>query len=71
MWKPSGTSWGTGCRPYTDPSLPVVDRELATTFNLSEVYAFFLQRMALSRPVLESVMGLPSKPSPRSSTTKT
>ena len=46
---------------YTDPSLPVVDRELATAFNLSEVYAFLLQRMALSRPVLESMMGLPEK----------
>ena len=45
----------------TDPSLPVVDRELATAFNLSEVYAFLLQRMALSRPVLDSVMGLPEK----------
>ena len=45
----------------TDPSLPVVDRELATAFNLSEAYAFLLQRMALSRPVLESVMGLPEK----------
>jgi hypothetical protein len=62
MWKPSGTSWGTGCRPlYTDPSLPAVDRELATAFNLSEAYAFLLQRMALSRPVLESVMGLPEE----------
>ncbi|MCB2146290.1 MAG: hypothetical protein KQI81_07420 [Deltaproteobacteria bacterium] len=45
----------------TDPSLPVVDRELATAFNLSEVYAFLLQRIALSRPVLESVMDLPEK----------
>ena len=45
----------------TDPALPVVDRELATAFNLSEVYAFLLQRIALSRPVLESVMGLPEK----------
>jgi hypothetical protein len=25
---------------HTDPSLPVVERELATAFNLSEVYAF-------------------------------
>jgi hypothetical protein len=46
---------------YTDASLPVVDRELATAFNLSEVYAFLLQRMVLSRPVLESVMGLPQR----------
>ncbi len=45
----------------TDPSLPVIDRELATAFNLSEAYAFLLQRMALSRPVLESVMGLPEQ----------
>jgi hypothetical protein len=45
----------------TDPSLPVVDRELATAFNLSEAYAFLLQRMALSRPVLESVMGVPEE----------
>jgi hypothetical protein len=36
-----------------------VDRDLATTFNLSEAYAFLLQRLALSRPVLEKVMGLP------------
>jgi hypothetical protein len=38
-----------------------VDRDLATTFNLSEAYAFLLQRLALSRPVLESVMGLPEE----------
>lgn len=44
---------------FTDPLLPVVDRELATTFNLSEVYAFMLQRMALSPPLLASVMRLP------------
>jgi hypothetical protein len=45
----------------TNPSLPLVDRELATTFSLSEMYAFLLQRMALSRPVLESVMELPEQ----------
>jgi hypothetical protein len=43
---------------FTDPALPAVDRELATTFSLSEVYAFLLQRMALSPPVLEKVWGL-------------
>jgi hypothetical protein len=43
---------------FTDPSLTVVNRELATAFNLSEVYAFLLQRLALSPPVLESGMGL-------------
>jgi hypothetical protein len=45
----------------TDPSLPAVDRDLSTTFNLSEAYAFLLQRLALSRPVLESVMGVPEE----------
>ena len=44
---------------YTDPTLDVVDRELATAFSLSEAYAFFLQRMALSPPVLSAAMGLP------------
>jgi hypothetical protein len=43
---------------FTDPLLPVVDRELATAFNLSEVYAFLLQRMVLSGPVLETQMGM-------------
>jgi hypothetical protein len=46
---------------YTDPSLPVVERELATAFNLSEVYAFLLQRLALSRPILSEVMDLPEE----------
>lgn len=44
---------------FTDPHLPLVERELATAFNLSEVYAFLLQRMILSRPVLETLMALP------------
>jgi len=43
---------------HTDPALDAVDRELATAFGLSEVYAFFLQRMALSPSVLSAVMGL-------------
>ncbi len=45
---------------FTDPALPVVDRELATAFNLSEVYAFLLQRLALSESVLSTVMGAPA-----------
>lgn len=55
LWHELGHGLAAVC---TDPSLPVGDRELATTFSLSEAYAFLLQRMALSRPVLESVMGL-------------
>jgi hypothetical protein len=46
---------------FCDKRLPLVLRELATDFSLSEVYAFLLQRLALSRPVLESVMGLSEK----------
>jgi hypothetical protein len=45
----------------TDAAMPMVDRELATAFNLSEVYAFLLQRIALSQPVMETVMGLSEK----------
>ena len=44
---------------FCDRSLPLVTRELATDFSLSEVYAFLLQRLALSRPVLDGVMALP------------
>ena len=44
---------------FTDPRLPVVDRELATAFNLSEVYAFLMQRMILSRPMLETLLKVP------------
>lgn len=40
-------------------SLPLVDRELATDFSLSEAYAFLLQRLALSRPVMDKVIGCP------------
>jgi len=42
----------------TDPTLPIVERELATDFSLSEVYAFLLQRLALSQPLLSEVMQL-------------
>jgi hypothetical protein len=56
LWHELGHGLSAVC---TDPKLPEVHRELATTFNLSEVYAFLLQRMALSRPILEAVLGLP------------
>jgi hypothetical protein len=44
---------------FTDPALSIVDRELSTTFSLSEVFAFLLQRLALSTPVLSDVMRVP------------
>ena len=43
---------------FCDRRLPLVVRELTTGFSLSETFAFLLQRLALSGPVLESVMGL-------------
>ena len=43
---------------FTSPSLPVVDRDLATTFSLSESFAFLLQNMAMSRPFLVDQIGL-------------
>lgn len=43
---------------FTSPELSITDRDMATTFALSESYAFFLQNLALSRPVLEDYLGL-------------
>jgi len=42
---------------YTSPALPVVDRNMATSFSLSEAFAFLLQRAVLSRPFLTEVAG--------------
>jgi hypothetical protein len=58
LWHELGHGLSAVC---TDPELNEVDRELATDFSLSEVYAFFLQRLALSAPVLSSAMGLPDE----------
>jgi len=43
---------------YTSPELPLSDRNLSVSFNLSESYAFLLQNIILSRPFLRSVVGL-------------
>jgi hypothetical protein len=44
---------------FTSASLPIVERELATSFALSEAYAFLLQDIAMSRSFLGKWMGLP------------
>ena len=44
---------------FTAASIPIVDRELATSFALSEAYAFMLQDIAMSRPFLERWLRLP------------
>ncbi|MBN2123158.1 MAG: hypothetical protein JW821_02595 [Deltaproteobacteria bacterium] len=43
---------------YTAPELSVVEREMATSFALSEAYAFLLQDIGLSMPFLRDYLGL-------------
>lgn len=43
---------------HTSSRLSVVERDLATSFRLSEAYAFLLQNMSLSPPVLEDYLAL-------------
>jgi hypothetical protein len=45
---------------FTSPELSMIDREMATSFSLSESYAFLLQNMALSRPFLKEYLGMDS-----------
>jgi hypothetical protein len=42
----------------TSPGLSIVDREMATSYSLSETYAFLLQNLAISSPFLEGFLGL-------------
>lgn len=43
---------------FTSPGLSIVDRDMATSFSLSESFAFLLQNLTLSRPFLEGYLGL-------------
>jgi len=43
---------------FTSPRLPTVDRELATSYSLSESYAFLLQNITLSEPFLREHLEL-------------
>ncbi len=43
---------------FTSPELSLIDREMATSYSLSESYAFLLQNMTLSRPFLEEYLGM-------------
>jgi hypothetical protein len=43
---------------FTSPDLSLVERDMATSFNLSETFAFLLQGMALSAPFLTRHVGL-------------
>lgn len=43
---------------FTSPDLPLVERDLNTSFSLSEAYAFLLQNAAMSIPFLNEELGL-------------
>jgi hypothetical protein len=43
---------------FTSPKLSIVDRDMATSFSLSESFAFLLQNLTMSRPFLEDFLGL-------------
>jgi oligoendopeptidase F len=43
---------------YTSPELSIVERDMATSFSLSESFAFLLQNLSMTPPFLEGFMGL-------------
>ena len=43
---------------FTSPGLSIVDRDMTTSFSLSESFAFLLQNLTMSRPFLEGHLGL-------------
>jgi hypothetical protein len=45
---------------FTSPELSIIDRDMATSFSLSESFAFLLQNITLSQPFLREFLGLKS-----------
>lgn len=43
---------------FTSPDLSIVERDLATTYSLSESFAFLLQNLSLSQQFLQGYLGL-------------
>jgi len=43
---------------FTSPDLEMVDRDMATSFSLSESFAFLLQNIGISPPFLDEYLGL-------------
>ncbi|MBW1704139.1 MAG: hypothetical protein JRJ86_03120 [Deltaproteobacteria bacterium] len=43
---------------FTSPGLSITDRDMTTSFSLSESFAFLLQNLTMSRPFLEDYLGL-------------
>jgi len=56
---------------YTSPDLPMTTRDMATSFALSESFAFLIQNLTFSSPFLEDFLGLSSKDSKKLSYHKT
>lgn len=42
----------------TSPGLPLIEKDLSTSFCLSEGFAFLLQNLTMSQPFLQEVLGL-------------
>jgi hypothetical protein len=43
---------------FTSPDLTIVDRDMATSYSLSESFAFLLQNLTLSRPFIDEYLKL-------------
>jgi hypothetical protein len=46
---------------FTSPELSLIDREMATSFALSESFAFLVQDLMMSKPFLQDFLGLTSQ----------
>ena len=50
---------------YTMPDLPIIDRDLSTSYILSESFAFLLQNISMSKPFLKKILGISEKDADR------
>jgi len=50
---------------FFSPRLSIVDRDLATTFALSEAFGFLFQNLSMSKPFLQDFLGLKPEDSER------
>lgn len=46
---------------FTSPELSIADRDLASTYSLSESFAFLFQNLVLSRPFMEGFLSISSE----------
>jgi len=50
---------------FTSPDLPVIDRDMAASYSLSESFAFLLQNLSMSKPFLAQQLGMTEENSKR------